>query len=200
MKRVLNTVACILVLSLFLHTHTAAITSDSITSKELHIEYMDFYNNQEYYEDLVANQNYIIYISIGEEYIDLERSRIQSHTESNSQFHSDSVARGTSKPTASFNVHNLGTKPVGGSNVNSYLYSEVTFTGCVAYTISITNLYDHRSITCDPVGNTSGPDTFTVPALHTVLANIGTGDASREFYLKFPPPAWFEGYVKCIGH
>lgn len=200
MKRTINIIVCIIALSLVLHTHSAAITSDPITLKELHVEYMDFYNNQEYYEDLVANQNYIIYINIGTEYIDLERSRIQSQTVSNSQYYPDIVARGTSIPTSSFNVHKLGTKNVNGSNVNSYLYSEVTYTGCVAYTISITNLYDHRSITCDPVGNTSGPDTFTIPALHTVLANIGTGDASREFYLKFPPPAWVEGYVKCIGH
>lgn len=74
------------------------------TEKELKLEYMEFYENQEYYKTLAKNEGYRLVISVGKEYEDLETARLEAEAQEIDELVPGTMARGTEVPTKKYNV------------------------------------------------------------------------------------------------
>lgn len=126
-----------LILALFcLQVPTASATTVDVQetdSMELHVEYMEFYNNQQYYKDLAKNEGYTIIINVGEEYADLENERIANEAVQIDELVSEKQTRYGTPPTQPWNVLTQGTKGFSGTATNSICYTKFLYCGCTSY-------------------------------------------------------------------
>ncbi len=164
----------------------------------LHVEYPDFYNNQQYYINLAAFHGYTIYVNVGQEYSEVERNRIESKSASTHVLR-DQFTRGISEPTEPWNCRIKNELSFDTHNVTSARYTDYYVYGSLAYVVSVYNRYDHCSITYVPHGHKSDVQSVEVPASTTVIQYFGTEQTSDHFYLGFRPPCSCEGYIDCIG-
>lgn len=174
--------------------------NEDSTDLVLHLEYMEFYNNQEYYKEFARTNDYTLIISVGEEYIDLETSRIYgSNSKDRTITDNEIVPYGSSAPTDPWNCYLKNKRPFNTDNANSTVYMEFYVIGGTTYEVSCTNLYDHQSITYKTHGNSSGTQTISVPKSSTVIKYFAVDTDSTPFYLSFPAPSRTRGYVDCAG-
>lgn len=169
------------------------------TEKELKLEYMEFYENQEYYKTLAKNEGYRLVISVGKEYEDLETARLEAEAQEIDELVPGTMARGTEVPTKKYNVakkqYNLA-----GLAVQSTLYTQKNVYGATYYEMSIHNRYKETSklmLKVTTNGYTKSGDTdFYVNPGETVIQYGRTHYTSELVYLKFRAPVSVEGYIK----
>ena len=191
--------ACAIILFCGIPCAAASENSDN-TKNELHLEYMEFYNNQEYYKDLARTQGYTLRVSVGSEYEDLEIARINESVSDEPNNYSEAITRGVEIPTNRYNIALWKQYTIKGLSVQSTLYTEKKFYGITDYEVSIYNRYDKDSdltFLVTPHGFTkSGNNAFYVDPQETVIQYFQTMDKSHETYLEFRAPVSVEGYIK----
>ena len=127
MKRNFALLIVIVLLLLCVNPVSAEEYSSERIPKELHLEYMEFYDNQDYYKNLARNQGYRLVISVGPEFEELEEARIRAD---NSEFDGlvpAQISRGVDVPTRKHNVAKKEYK-ISGRAVQSTLYTEKKYT------------------------------------------------------------------------
>ena len=164
-----------------------------VDSMELYVEYMEFYNNQQYYKDLAKNEGYTIIINVGEEYADLENERIASEAIQIDELVSGKQARDGSIPTREWDILNQGTKGFSGTATNSTCYTEYEYYGCTAYEVSIYNSSSHNMLYYI-FYNTGNNSTYSLSAGTSVIKYVPLNPETR-FYLGFDAPGQVTGYV-----
>lgn len=200
MKRI---IAFVLALSLFV-AHSIPLSVAAVDSAEvsvnniLKVEYMDFYTNQEYYESLAIN-GYTVIINVGEKYKNLEKNRIANKCMAAQKTADIAQPYGNSEPTQKWNCYTQNSCPVSGHNYNTTIYSNYKVYGALSFIVSITNLYESITMTYIPHGNSDSVTSVTVPPSSTVLRGFAVPTTESYFYLSFPPPAYFEGYIDTIA-
>jgi len=146
MRKLLATFLSILMLfSLFCTMAFAAEAPKSTTSPtvvpvkgpELHLEYTEFYNNQDYYMDLVRNEDYVLYIDVGEENLETEIARLTDGATVDRW--EPSLSRGTNPPSKGYNIVSEGTYHFSVDTPRSRIYSNYYFVGASSYIVSMTN-------------------------------------------------------------
>lgn len=194
MKRLL---AFALVASLLLVPGVVAVGMEvqSTDNDEIQVAYMEFYNNQEYYYNL-AREGYTIIILVGEAYADVEKERLEDDSEQTNALLPGTMTRGSTVPTASWNVISLGKYDFSGSATQSSLYTNYKLCGSTSYLITVYNEYDSTSISGVVHGVQESDRTFTVAPLTTMVRVYNTSSKYDYIYLGFYPPVRVSGSVK----
>lgn len=177
---------------------TNPIQSSDISSKpELHLEYLEFYENQQYYKDLARTNGYRLVINVGDEYADLERARIAQEQENASSLIPVSGARGASVPTKEWDISKKGTYRFEGYANNSPLYTQYYITGWTSYEVSVYNNWDKYVTQGFAYGTTRGANVGVNFSCDTQTTTIEyfTCKSDSHFYLMFQQPADVEGYI-----
>lgn len=199
MKRLIC-LSLIFILISSLATPVFALSTNSSESTDLilNLEYMDFYNNQDYYRTLARENGYTLVISVDDEYIELEKERISSNNSKNrAVVDSDIIPYGSSAPTTPWNCYEKNKRTFSTDNANTTVYMNYYVIGSTTYEVSCTNLYSHAAITYKTHGNSSGTQTVSVPKSSTVIKCFSVDTDRTPFYLSFPAPSRTEGYVDC---
>ena len=186
-----------LILALFcLQVPTASATTVDVQetdSMELHVEYMEFYNNQQYYKDLAKNEGYTIIINVGEEYADLENERIANEAVQIDELVSEKQTRDGTPPTQPWNVLTQGTKGFSGTATNSICYTKFLYCGCTSYEVSIYNSSPHNTLYFR-FYNTGDGTTYSLSTGTSVIKYVALNPETK-FYLGFDAPGQASGYV-----
>ena len=108
MKRFLSIFLSLVMISSALSSSVFAAEAQGYGSDNSQIlyvdDYMEFYENQDYYMDLVDNQHYVLVIDVPDEYLEMEKTRIAGGAEVNALTEGPTT-RGTSVPTRAWNVN-----------------------------------------------------------------------------------------------
>ena len=204
MKRFFNFIlGCVLFVSCAIPC-AAVSNNPENTEMDLHLEYMEFYNNQEYYKNLAKTQGYTLIISVGEEYAQMETERINAAVQQNDEVLPATDAPistyGVEVPTSKHNVSWWGKYKIDGLSVQSTLYTEKKVYGVTDYEFSLYNRYDEDSDLTFKVTthgfNKSGDDYFYVDPGETVIRYYQTSKTSDTAYLEFRAPVNVEGYIQ----
>lgn len=199
MKRIIS-LAIVLTVILSCAVPCSARDLDAKSSNnELHLEYMEFYNNQAYYKNLARTQGYTLVISVGEEYEALEAERIRASVQSNNDDKADDImsTRGVKIPTQKYNVITKGKYEINGTSVKDTLYTEKAFYGTTSYEVSIHSRYPRKSeiwFKCYTHGLDKDTN-FAVGPGSTVIKYLTTSLEENRFYLEFSAPVNVDGYV-----
>lgn len=159
------------------------------------LEYMEYIENQEYYDSLVMDYDYILYVSVGEAFQEQEKARLASGAEEQAKL-IPSVTRGRDKPTEIYTILTITSK-YSFSGVG-FTYTNYKFNGQTAYKISV-------------YGGMSGTQTvrvfyeshstdrarysFEVPGGTTVVSRAFTDTTDECIYLDFTSNYPFNGYI-----
>lgn len=203
MKQIISVVlTIIMIVSFTIPCYATSNQNNETADKVVYVEYLEFYDNEQYYKDLAKNDGYTVFIHVGKEYAEIEMQRLKSVAECSNRLIGNTQARGSSVPTDTWNIHTQGAYFLEDPStaVTSVLYTNFKIYGCEAYEASIFNEYDHTSITYYMHGHSSGPNSVTVPPLTRALNYYGTGDSSQYIYASFSPPVCVSGFINCIGH
>lgn len=195
-------IALALVSILFFSLTTPVFASSTYEAEDtdliLNLEYMEFYNNQEYYRTLAAVEGYTLIISVDDEYIQLEEERIGCSSTENRAVDNDGITPyGASVPNNSWNCYLKNERSFSTDNANTTRYMDYYVIGGTTYEVSCTNLYNHAAITYKTHGNSSGTQTVSVPKSSTVIKCFSVDTDTTPFYLSFPAPCRAKGYVDC---
>lgn len=164
----------------------------------LYVEYDEFYGNREYYDELLM-EGYAIIVNVGEEHADEEIARF---TQKATNIHElvPSAERGTSLPTAEYNIHSNSSYSFTCNAKYEYLYTNYKFYGCNAYLIDGFNEHPSNDLWIRVDYTTQGPLDFTVPPLSSIYVHFATASTATRWYPTFYPPSRAYGYINCIGH
>lgn len=178
-----------------------ADTCSAANGKELHLEYMEFYNNQGYYKSLAKKLGYTLVISVGEEFEKLEQQRIFEESQQPVRSIDEEVApstRGVSIPTKKYKITDTNQYTIDGHAVQSTLYTEKMVYGVTGYEVSIHNRYEKDTgltleVTTHGFLNN---DYFYVDPGKTVIRYYTTHATTDTAYLEFRAPSAVDGYIK----
>lgn len=162
-------------------------------SMELYVEYMEFYDNQQYYKELAKNEGYTIVINVGEEYADLENERIANEAVQIDELVSGMQARDASVPQEEWNVLTQGTKGFSGTATNTICYTKLKYYGCTAYEVSIYNSSSYNTLNYR-FYNTGDSTTYSLSTGTSIIKYVPLNPETR-FYLGFDAPGQATGYV-----
>lgn len=172
---------------------TTTSETSNMEGTEIHVdEYMDFYNNQQYYKNLVA-QGYTVIVNVGEEYAEMEEARIEAESNEMDEL-IESKGRGTSVPTARWNINTEGKYSFSGSAAYSTLYLGYLIYGHDGYGTTVYNKSETNTLTVNAHGCIS-ERSFTVDPLTSRLEKFTMFSASNNFYLSFNAPSYFSGTI-----
>lgn len=169
----------------------AAAPLETETTEELHLDYLEFYENQEYYDNLARTEGYRLVINVGEEYAALEEARIASESGSIHDLIS-TTTRGANVPTQGWNIANKGPYSFKGTAQFQPIYTDVYVTGYTSYKVTAYNKSNART-PAQAWGVSGGFEPFSCPAHSTVIEYFVPVSSSSHFYLKFFP------YVDVTG-
>lgn len=196
MRKLQKITAFILAL-LCLQVPTASATTvdvQEVDSMELYVEYMEFYNNQQYYKNLAKNEGYTIIINVGEEYADLENERIANEAAQIDELVSGKQARDGTVPTKEWDILNQGAKGFSGTATNTTCYTEYKYYGWTAYEVSIYNSSSNYTLYYR-FYNTGNSTTYSLSPGTSVIQSVALNPETR-FYLGFDAPGQTTGYVE----
>ncbi len=197
-KRIFCIALSLLMLSSALSVSAFAVDSEESTpTNYLYIEnYMQFYENQDYYLNLVDTENYCLYINVPDEYIELERTRILSEASSVQSLRPNTAARGLSAPTIEWNIAQKGTYAFDVDTDSSPVYTNRYFTGVTSYRVSVLNTSNVKPGVAYFYGNNSRPRTIDLSSAGSVIKNFNVSTTTTPFYICFTAPAYLVGNVK----
>ena len=163
-------------------------TTEVETSAELtlKLEYMDFYENQDYYMDLVRDKDYTLCIDVPEEYQELEEARIAEGANDTDEMVPD-IARGAGIPTVGHSILQ-GSYTFKGEATYTNLYTEKYVYGNTQYIVTVNNSrYGNQALTCKAFNVVSNSQ-FTCNAGSTVVKKLtmkGSGPTAISAHLFF---------------
>lgn len=161
----------------------------------LDLEYMDYINNQAYYDALVMDEGYTLYVQVGEEYKEQEKERLAQNAEADSEL-LPPLTRGVDVPTSVYNLSTTkskytfrGTGPV---------HTNYMFSGQTLYKISVYNS-NSGNLTVQVYNAAISKDyadySFEVPGGTTVVSRENTESSTDNVYLFFIQNMSFNGYI-----
>ena len=165
-----------------------------VTDKpELYLDYMEFYNNQEYYKNLVLTEDYRLFINVGEEYADMEYARIMDGADEVDTLTSNVLTRGTSIPDDEWNINTKGTYHFTVDTDAPTIYTKYYFTGANAYLLTVFNPYNSSggATIYGAIGSPLKVNAF----FGTVIQKYSSLMGSR-FYVGFHKPAHISGSIE----
>lgn len=183
----------------------------------LELEYMDFYENEDYYMNLVEEKGYILHYNVPAEYDELECERIAKNAAENTEL-VPSLTRGTSAPTKGVSTTGGGLRySFAGHALYSTLYTDTYYTGATHYVVNFYNrnylLEDMgisnggnlslqvraynvvSSMANKTIGNTGNPNGTGYVVKYAMNGNSVTAKNAR-FYLSFSAPVYAAGYIR----
>jgi len=202
MKKVISFML-VVTMALSLVTFASAATEyDAVSVAEeetvLELEYMEFYENQDYYMDLVETKGYTLHFYVDEEHRDLEMARQAEDVNCVDEM-SSVMTRGTTVPTKEHNILN-GALSFEGKADYSDLYTNYYCTGSSWYTVTVNNyIYSNRMLTVRAYNVLSGQETTTFPSGTTIkkytMKGSGATAPRNHFYLRFDAPVNVSGTI-----
>ena len=169
------------------------VNGQEMDSHNLYVEYMEFYNNQQYYIGLARDAGYTIIINVGEEYAELEEQRIKNEASVVDELVPGGITRDGNPPTNLWNVLEEGAKGFSGSATNSTLYTSYKYWGCTSYLVSIYNKSPYNTLYYQ-FHNTGDDKQYSLSSGTSVIKCIPL-NPTTSFYLSFKHPCVVEGYV-----
>lgn len=165
----------------------------------LELEYMDFYENQEYYMSLVCDKNYTLHFDLNDEYRELEQARLAESVSAVDEMQ-PSMTRGTSVPTQAHDIRK-GKLSFAGEAVYSDLYTNYYCIGSSWYVVSLINDdADYRPLRVTAYNVLSSQTTTSFPAGGTIkkytMTGTGATAPSKHFYLRFSAPVNVSGTIE----
>ena len=197
MKKIISVfLSALMVCSVLSVSAFAAETPREGTSSEpvLRLEYMEFYNNQDYYMDLVREEGYCLYIDVNEEYREMELARITEGTEKINELTAP-VTRGSSVPNKEWNIVQKGKYSFRVDTASTQVFTNYYFTGASTYVVTMTNISNvvpaggcaYNTVTgTSPFGGSSG----------TVIKRFAARSSSAHFYMHFSAPSYIIGSIE----
>lgn len=166
----------------------------------LEIECMDFYNNQDYYMNLVQEKNYTLHFDVTDENRDFVLAKMAEGASEAADL-SPIMTRGLSAPTQGHNI-NTGSLTFNGDADYSDLYTNKYCTGADRYVVTLLNdTYGAQNLTVTAY-NVLRPYQITYfPAGVTVKTYLMSGTTysaaiQQHFYLKFHAPVHVAGTIE----
>lgn len=165
----------------------------------LELDYMDFYENQDYYMSLVRDHNYTLHFDPGEEYLDLELARIAENAAASDTL-TPVVSRGTTAPTQGHDI-TKGKLTFNGKSSYSDLYTNKYCTGSSWYVVTLLNhTYTSRMLKVTAYNVLSSQQVTNFSSGTTVkkytMSGSGATAPTKHFYLKFTAPVDASGYIE----
>ena len=157
-------------------------------------DYMEFYNNQDYYNNWAFSNGYSLAVNVPSEYMDLEIERIVG----NSTIHelsSEPLTRGLSIPTATWNLSEKGKYSFSVESAASPIYTNYKFTGTHAIHVLTTLSISNRSAGGTAYGVDGGPQDFSTSTGTSISTLLFTSEYNYSFYLRFNAPAYLIGSI-----
>lgn len=164
----------------------------------LELEYMDFYNNQDYYMRLVEEEDYTLHFYVDEEYRELEAAR-QAESVSCTDELKPVMTRGTTPPTQEHRIF-TGNLSFEGKSSYSNLYTNYYCTGSPWYNVTINNYRQGNQMLTVKAYNVVSSQTTTAFRAGTTIkkytmAGIGNVPVQGHFYLCFYAPVDVSGTI-----
>ena len=171
----------------------ASAPPETSIKEELHLDYLEFYENQDYYNNLARTEGYRLVVYVGEEYAELEEARIASESES---VHTliPVTTRGLSIPSKGWNIANKGPYSFKGIAQHQPLYTDCYITGYTSYKVTAYNGSNAKT-SAQAWGVRVGFEPFSCPARSTVIEYFVPTSSSSHFYLKFFPYVDIKGTI-----
>lgn len=198
MKRLLLSIIVLAMISICVIPCYAYSDFDDSQVNYLYVEYDEFYGNREYYDELLL-EGYAIIVNVGEEHVDEEIARF-TQDEMNIHELVPSKQRGTSPPTADYDIHSNSSYPFTCNADYEILYTNYKFYGCTAYLIDGFNEHPSNRLRIRVGTTAQDSQDFAVPPLSSIYVHFATASASQRWFPLFSPPSRAYGYINCIGH
>ena len=166
-----------------------------VEDNEISLEYQEYYDNQDYYNNLAKN-GYTLYVHVGPEYDEWEMERITEKSTGSEDclVQSDPYTRELTIPTYYYDMLERGKKVISGSTTTTlgYLFTNYIYHGCSSFEISLYNRGDD-TLEVDLVqeGSSVAFESYDIPAETTVI-KYTTED---YWYGRFKNPCSVYGYV-----
>lgn len=158
-------------------------------------DYMEFYNNQEYYITWASENGYSLSINVPSECMEMEKARILGDGYVNELF-TGVVTRGLSAPTAVWDISQKGKYDFSVSSSASKIYTNYKFKGKTTYCMSTLNM-SNVSSGGTAYGVVGGTKTFSTFGSSTVINFFNTSTlSSTPFYVCFNAPAYLTGSIQ----
>lgn len=158
-------------------------------------DYMEFYNNQDYYIDWARENGYSLSINVPDEYMEVEKQRILGDDYAGEVL-TGMVTRGLSAPTAVWDISQKGKYEFSVNSSASKIYTNYKFKGQTTYCMSTLNM-SNVSSGGTAYGVIGGPKTFSTFGSGTVINFFNTSTlASSSFYVCFNAPAYLVGSIQ----
>ena len=191
-KRLSLLLVCILIFSV---VPTVGKASEIEESKDIYVEYLEYYDNEEYYVNLAKNYGYTIYIHVGEEHAEEEAARFGISEESLNKNGEEIEPRGLSIPTSLWDISSQGKDDIDGFSNSTPLYTEFKYYGITHYGVRLYNYSTTNTLTCVPSNFYEFGDTFTLEPRYSVLKFMTAYNTNTKVYLKFFAPCYVKGYI-----
>ncbi|MCI5498552.1 MAG: hypothetical protein MR419_03350 [Clostridiales bacterium] len=160
-------------------------------------DYMEFYNNQDYYINWARENGYSLFINVPSEYLEIEKERVLGENYA-SELLTGIATRGLSAPTAIWNIAQKGKYSFVVETAASKIYTNYKFTGKTFYTLTTSNT-SNVSSGGTAYGVVGGPKSFsTVPnSTGTSINFFSTSNlTSSPIYFCFNAPAYLFGSIE----
>ncbi len=204
MKRFLSIFLSLVMISSALSSSVFAAEAQGYGSDNSQIlyvdDYMEFYENQDYYMDLVDNQHYVLVIDVPDEYLEMEKTRIAGGAEVNALTEGPTT-RGTSVPTRAWNVNTNGTYSFSVSTAKTPIYTNYYFVGANAYRMSVLNTSNVVPAGAYVYGYSSGRkfvETYSSKT-STVVYSFPIANPNSHFYVCFLAPSYLMGSISVAN-
>lgn len=180
---------------------TTAAPSERIV---LELEYMDFYENQDYYMSLVRDKDYTLHFDVPEEYQELEDAR---QAENGTAVQAlvpgpeagDIVPYGPTVPTVAHNISTQGTYSFNGEAAYTDLYTNRYFIGSAWYIVTVNNHNHTNELLTVTAYNVISKGTMAYKEGTTIekytMSGTGATANTKHFYLKFHAPVNVTGTI-----
>lgn len=161
-----------------------------------HIEdYMEFYNNQDYYIDWARENGYSLFINVPDEYMEMEKQRILGDDYAGEVL-TGMVTRGLKAPTAVWDISKKGKYEFSVESSASKIYTNYKFTGQTTYCMTTLNM-SNVSSGGTAYGVIDSRKTFSTFGSGTVINFFHTSTLSpTPFYVCFNAPAYLVGSIQ----
>ena len=192
----LITISMLFVSVLVCNAETITVISED---DYIHVDYQEFHSNREYYDKLLL-QGFAICVYVGDTYADTEVSRFTQSTNTLHTLIPSGYSRGTSIPTAEYDIHLYQNYAFTCNADYETLYTNYKFYGCYTYLIDGYNEHYDNNLRVRVWGTSKGTIDFYVPPRSTIYKVIGTTTTADRFFAGFYPPSRAYGEIYCIGH
>lgn len=166
------------------------------------LEYVDYYENEDYYLSLVDDKNYTLRIQANEEQQELERAKMLEKASCVDEL-CPVIARHAYVPTQGWDIVSKGTYTLEGLSSTSALYTNYYFTGSSWYRLTVLNCNESSPTGITAYNVLSSQTTTTCRAgeiLKKKYTMSGTGATAntKHFYLRFSAPVNMTGTIERV--